>query len=123
MCALLGNLDQVDETTFTFLEASHDGLFGELRELFILHDKVVKVITQVVSARSTAVAVENTKETDLRPFNLQILLALWLKNVENDGHSILVVVANNSLVSISSVRFNYSTLLLRSLGGLMILKK
>ena len=48
-------------------------------------------------------AVENTEETYLGPFYLQVRLALRLKNVENNGHSVFIVLSNNSLISISGV--------------------
>ena len=47
-------------------------------------------------------AVEHAEETDLRPFNLQVLLALWLEDVEDDGDSVLIVVPNDALISVGS---------------------
>ena len=67
-------------------------------------------------------AVKDAEKADLRPFNVQVLLVFGLQNVEDDGHAVLVVVANDTLVGVRSVRFNDAALLLTSLGWLVILQ-
>ena len=105
-------LDQVDEATLAFLETCHDSLVGELGEVFVLHNEIVKIVTEVVGTCSSAMAIEHPEKADLRPIDRQILLALGLEDVENDGYPILIVVTDYSLVSISRVALNHTTLLL-----------
>jgi hypothetical protein len=77
----LSDLHQVDETALALLEATLDGFLGILGEIFVLNDEVVKIVTEVVRTGGTTVAVEYTKEADLRPFDVEVLLALWLQDV------------------------------------------
>jgi hypothetical protein len=77
----LSDLHQVDETALALLEATLDGFLGILGEIFVLNDEVVKIVTEVVRTGGATVAVEYTKEADLRPFDVEVLLALWLQDV------------------------------------------
>ena len=90
--------------------------------MLILHHKVVQIISQVVCTSCTTVAVKNSKEADLRPLDIQVCLALWLENVEDDGDAILVVLTNDALVCVGCVRFYHTALFLRCFGWLMILQ-
>ena len=64
--------------------------------------------------------VKNSKETYLRPFQSQVSLALRLEDVKNDRDSVFIILSDNALVSISSIRLDQSTFFLRCLGGLMV---
>lgn len=55
-------------------------------------------------------AVEDSKEADLRPVPLPVLV-LGLQYVENYTDSVLVILADNALVGIGSVGLNYAALL------------
>lgn len=118
----LGLLDEREEVTLTFTEALLDSLDWVLRELLILHNEVMQVISQVVCAGRAAMAVEDSKEADLWPFDVEVYLVLGLQDVQNDGHAVLIVVANDTLVRVCSIRLDDAALLLTCLGRLVILQ-
>lgn len=76
--SLLSNLDQIHEALFAFSEALHDGFLGELGEVLILDNKVVKVVSEIIGARCSTMAIKHTKEANLRPIDRQVSLALRL---------------------------------------------
>lgn len=67
-------------------------------------------------------AVEDSKEADLWPFDVEVYLVLGLQDVQNDGHAVLIVVANDTLVRVCSIRLDDAALLLTCLGRLVILQ-
>ena len=115
--------DQIYETSLALFKPVNNGLLWELREVFVLDDKIVEIISKIVSTGSSSMPIEDSKKADLRPLNVEVLLALGLQNVENNGHSVFVVVSDNALISVSCVRLDNSTLLLRGFGWLVILQK
>ena len=80
----LGNFNQVDETTLTLFETTDDGLLRELREIFVLHDEVMKIISQVVGTCGSTMPVKDSEETDLWPLHVEVLLALGLEDVQDN---------------------------------------
>lgn len=66
-------------------------------------------------------AIEHTEETYLRPLDVKVLLVFRLQNIQNYGHTILVVVSNYTLVSIRCIRLNDTTLFSTGLSRLMVL--
>ena len=66
--------------------------------------------------------IKDAEEADLWPLNFQVRFILGFQNVQDDADSVFVVVANNALVSVGSVRLDDATLLLTCLRGLMILQ-
>jgi len=76
-------LNEAQEIAFTFSEAFSNGFNWILRKLLVLHDEVVEVIPQVVCAGRATVAVKYSKETYLRPFNIEVLFVLGLQNIQN----------------------------------------
>lgn len=119
----LSDLNKVNKAPLAFIETALDGFLGKLRKFFVLHDKIVQVVSQVVCTCCPTMAIKDAKETDLGPIHTQILLAFWLEDVEDDRDSVLIVVPNYALISVRSVRFYNATLLLRSLRRLVIFQK
>lgn len=78
MGPLLRYFDKVNEVLLTLFEASSDGFLRVLGEELVLYDKVVKVISEVVSACGSTMAVEHPKEADLGPNSIVVRLALGL---------------------------------------------
>jgi hypothetical protein len=70
LSSILCDLYQVEKALLTLLEACDDGFLGKLREVFVLDDEVMQVVSQVVCTGSSSVAVENSKEADLGPFDI-----------------------------------------------------
>lgn len=66
----LGLFDEGEEVALALPEALSDGLDWILRELLVLHDEVVQVVAEVISACTTAVTVENTEEANLWPLDV-----------------------------------------------------
>ena len=79
---------------------------GELREVFVLHDEIVQVVSQVIGTGGASMAVENAEKADLGPLDVEVLLALWLEDVEDDGDTVFIVVSDDSLVCIGRIAFN-----------------
>ena len=110
--SLLGHLDEADEAALALFEASDDRLLRELGEVFILHDEIVQVVSEVVGAGSSAVAIKHSEEADLRPLDVRVLLALGFQDVKDDGHPVLVIVTDDALVRVGGVGLDRPTLLL-----------
>ena len=119
----LSHLNQIDKASLTLFETADDSFVGELREVFILNHKVMKIVPQVVCTGSSTMAVENAEETDLRPFHVHVLFALGLEDIQDDRDAILVVISDDALVGVGCVALYQSTLFLRSFGGLVIFQK
>ena len=83
----------------------------------------MQVVSEVVSAGSSPVTIKHSEEANLRPLDVQVLLALGFQDVQDDGHPILVIVTNNALVRVGGIGFDRTTLLLRGLRWLVILQK
>jgi len=66
----LSDLHQVNEAALALLETAYDCFLRILGEIFVLNDKIVKVVTEVVRTSCTTVAVKNTEEANLRPLNV-----------------------------------------------------
>ena len=115
-------LNQHQEVSFTLTETFFYCFDRILWKLFVLHDEVVKVVSEIVSTCWTTVSVEDTKEADLWPIYFQIGFILWFQNIQDDAHSILVVVSDDSLVCVGSIWLYYSTFLLTCFRWLMILQ-
>ena len=92
-----------------------------MRELLILNNEIVEVVSQVIRAGRASMAVKHTEETYLRPLDVKVLLVFRLQNIQNYGHTILVVVSNYTLVSIRCIRLNDTILFSTGLSRLMVL--
>ena len=66
-------------------------------------------------------AIENTKEADLRPLDVEMLLVFRFENVQDYRNTIFVVVADDALVRVRCVRLDDSALLCAGLGRLVVL--
>ena len=118
----MGLLHQVQEVAFAFSEALPDRLDRILRKLLVLDHEVMQVVPEVVSTGRATMAIEDTKEADLRPLYFLICFVLRLQYVQNDTDSIFVVVSDYTLVCICCVGLDNPTLFLTSLRWLVILK-
>lgn len=58
----------------------------------------------------SAMTVKDSKEADLRPISLPVLV-LGLQYVQDYADSVLVILTDNALVSVSSICLNYAALL------------
>ena len=76
LCSGLGLLYEAQKVAFALSKSFSDSLDRILGKLLILYDEIVQVITKVVCAGRAAVAIENAKEADLRPFDVEMLLVL-----------------------------------------------
>jgi hypothetical protein len=70
------------------------------------------------------VTIENSKETNLWPFDAaRELFVLWLQDVQDDRHTVFIVLPNDPLISIGSIRFNVATFFGACLRWLMVLQE
>lgn len=67
-------------------------------------------------------AVEHAKEADLWPLDFNIAFVFRFQDIKNYTDSVLVIVSNDSLICIGSIRLNYTAFLLTGLGWLMVLQ-
>lgn len=67
-----------------------------------------------------AVSIVDSEKRALRPIFIWILLRLGLHYVKNDCHSVLVVVAHDTLVCVGTIRSNYAISLSAVFSGLVI---
>lgn len=72
----------------------------------------MKIVSQIVSTSCSSVSVKYSEEANLRPLDIEMSLTFWFENIENDRDSVFVVFSNDTLIRISSIRFNQATLLL-----------
>jgi hypothetical protein len=63
----------------------------------------MQVVSQEVSTPWPSMTIVNTKERTLRPLFIRSIG--WLKYVQNDGYSILIVCSDDALVSISCISY------------------
>jgi len=63
----------------------------------------VQVVSQIVCTSRASVAIKYTEKADLGPFNFDVGLVLGLKDVENDTHSVFVIVTDDSLVCVGCI--------------------
>lgn len=83
-------------------EATNDGFFGIAGEAVLLDDEVVQLVPEEFRASVSSVPIVHTKETALGP--LLILPVSWLRDIQNDRHSVLVVVSDETLIGNCRVR-------------------
>lgn len=115
-------LHEAEEVALALSEAFADGLYWVLRELLVLDDEIVQIVAQVVGAGGASVAVEDSEEADLRPLDVQMLLVLWLQNVQYYRNTVLVVVPDDALIRVGRIRLDDAALLGTCLGRLVILQ-
>ena len=66
--------------------------------------------------------IKDSKETYLWPFNVKIHFVFWLKNIEDDWNPVFIIVSDDSLVGICSIRLDDSAFLLTGFCGFMVFK-
>jgi len=118
--ALLGLLDKLDETFFTFFEPLLYGFLRVHRELLILNHKIVQVIPKVISTGSATVTIENPKKAYLRPFNFKLGLWFRFENIQDYANAIFVVLSDDTLIGVCSIGLDDTAFLLASFGWLMV---
>ena len=88
----------LEEDPLCFSDSILDGLPWVLWEVVIADNKLVKLVSEVVSTGCATMTVVNSEEGASRP--LVDLLELRLNDVENDADSVFVVVPDDALMSV-----------------------
>jgi len=78
--------------------------------MLALDNKVMQVVSEILSAHMTTMSIENSKEAHLWPLSFPMLV-FRLQYVQDDTDSIFIVFADYPLVSICSISLNYTALL------------
>ena len=73
----------------------------------------MQVVSQEISAGCSTVAIKDSKERALRP--VLPLPRMWLQNVENDWHTVLIIVSDYSFIRVGSICSHNSIFLVRAL--------
>ena len=113
--SLSKRLHGVEEVDFCLFVAVNDSLSWVRRELSILDDELMQIISEKVSACISTMSIKYTKEAALWPV-FDVLLGGRLHDIEHDADSVLVVVSDDSLVRIRSVP-NYAAILSNTAFG------
>ena len=79
---------------------------------------MVQVVSEELSASITSMAVIDSEEGALGPDF--VLTVLWLHDVEDDGDSVLVVIPDETLVSIGGIPSNNSGPLIGGLSWVIV---
>ena len=119
----LSHLNKVDKAALALFETSNDGLMWEFREVLVLNHEIVQVVPQIVSTGSSSMTIENAEEANLRPLNVEVLLALGLEYVEDNRNTVLIVITDDALICICCIGLNHATFLLRSFRRLVIFQE
>lgn len=106
------------ETAFCRCESLAKGFIGVQREVRFLDNELVKIVSQEVGAGRTAVAIVDPEEGASRPLFVHAILRL--NNVEDDGDSVFIVVAYNSLVCVCSVSPDDAIVICGTASGFVI---
>lgn len=106
------------EFLFSFVETVYDGLFRIFREAGFLDNVVVEMVSQELSARGTTMAIVNAEKGAFGPFF--VFPVVRLDDVEDDTHSVFVVVPDQTLVSIGCVTSHHSVPLVGASGLLVV---
>ena len=62
------------KSIFAFTETLNQGFFRIFGEVFTLNNKVVEVVSEILSANMASMAVKDSKEAHLRPITLPVLV-------------------------------------------------
>lgn len=98
-------LDCIEEVSFCFLVTVNNGLFWILRKDLVFNYELMQVVSEEVSTSVTSMTIENTKEAAFGPV-YNIFFGGWLHDIQNYTDSILVVISNDSLISVSCISHN-----------------
>lgn len=93
-------------------------LVGVQRKVRFLNNELVKIVSQEVGARRTAVAIVDPEEGASRPLFVHAILRF--NNVEDDGDSVFIVVAYDSLVCVCSISPNDTIVICGAASGFVI---
>jgi len=116
---LLLFLRELKEERLRLPEAPSDGQTGVLREVLVLDDELVQVVSEVLRAFRAPVPIIDPEIGAFGPVT-EVFLALGLHDVEDDGDPVFVVVANDALVRICSVGSDGAVAFARELGWLVV---
>lgn len=109
-----------DEPFLGFSAAIEDCLSRVFRKAVLVYDDLVQVVLQEVSTHVTSVAIVDREERALRP--LRRVFLLWPRHVQNNRHSVFIVVPLNALVRVCGVAGDQAVCFGGKLGVFEILK-
>ena len=110
--------DLSHEFIFSFLEPFCQSLLWVPREGFFSYHKVMKIITQKLSAEMTPMAIIHSEEWALGPSLM--LSVLRLDNIQNYWNSVFIITSDKSLISIGGVGPHDTIPSQAALGGFVI---
>ena len=89
-------------------------IFGEV---FIPHNELMKLVSQVICACSSSMTIIHRKEWASWP--LVDLLEFWLYDIQNYRNSVFIVISYNALMGIGSITANYTIFLTSKFCGVI----
>ncbi len=95
-----------------------------LRKFFILNNEIVKIVSKIVGAVCSAMAIKHTEKTNLRPLHIGWnLFVSRLQNVKNYWDTILVILSYYTLICVRRIWFYVTTFLLACFCWFVVSKK
>jgi hypothetical protein len=114
-------MSELEELGFGLGHSPPHGCLRIRREVVVSNNHLVKLISQEICTSLTTVAIVYCKKWAARPVVNSFELRFY--NVQNDRHSVLIVVPNHSLVGVCGVSDHYAILLTCVLGCIVVLLK
>ena len=91
-------MSPLQENLFCFSNSVFNSNFRILWEIFIPDNKLMKLISKIISTSSSTMAIIDREEGAPWPFF--DLFKLWFNDIQNDWNSIFIVISDNSLMGI-----------------------
>jgi len=95
-------VNHVQKHFLRFCKAIPQSVFGIRGKGVIANNKLVKIVSQKISTHVSSVSVIDSKEGAFGP-GREVCFVGWTSHVQNDRHSIFIVISNNALMSVGSV--------------------
>lgn len=96
-------LGELKEELLGLSETILNRLYRLFREVLVLDNKLMEVVSEEVSTDVAAMTIIDAEEGALRPFCPRELLRLRFHNVQDDRYSIFIVVTNDTLIRIGTI--------------------
>jgi len=113
------SLDFLQKCCLSFRETCPYGFPGVFDKTWFFDDKLMQIISEVICAICSTMAVIYAKKWASWPRTI-LLIWLGLQDVQNNWHSVFIVVPDEALVGVSCVASNHSISLARCFGWLIV---
>jgi hypothetical protein len=110
-------MSPLQENLFSFGNSIFNCNFRILWEVFISHNKLMKLVSEIICTSGSSMAIIYGKERASWPFFN--LLKFWFDYIQNNRNSIFIIISNNSLMGIGRITTYNSVLFTGKLGWMI----